>query len=58
MSPVLALTAITWPCGVLTNMMPLFTIGGAWWPSSTPVDSVQTGTSSLTFSLVIWSSGL
>ena len=58
MLPVLALMAITLFCGVETNMMPLLTMGGAWCASGTPVDSDQAGTSSLTLSAVIWSSGL
>ncbi len=39
-------------------MTPLLTMGGDWWPSITPVESVQAGTSRPTFSGVILSSGL
>jgi hypothetical protein len=39
-------------------MMPSLTMGGAWCPSLTPVEKVQTGTSSCTLPALIWSSGL
>ena len=39
--------------GVVTNIMPLFTIGGASWPSTVPVAYVQTGTRSRTLSVLI-----
>ena len=58
MSPVLAFRASTCAWGVATNMTPLLTMGGAWWPSFTPVESVHTGVSLVTFCGVIWSSGL
>jgi hypothetical protein len=54
----LALSAITCPIGVATNITPLLTIGGASWPSITPVEKVHTGVRFFTFEVVIWSSGL
>jgi len=44
--------------GVATNITPLLTIGGAWWPSTCPVCKVHTGFNRPTFSVVIWDSGL
>ncbi len=55
---VLASIAITCPIGVVTNMTPLLTSGGASWPSTTPVANVQTGVRFFTFDVLIWSSGL
>src|SRR5262249_27307242 len=57
-SPVLAFSARIWFCGVVTNITPLLTIGGAWCPSSTPVEKLHTGTSFLTLVVLIWSRGL
>ncbi len=57
-SPLRAFIAMTWSSGVVTNITPSFTIGGASWPDLTSVDIVQTGTRSATFSVLIWSSGL
>jgi hypothetical protein len=57
-SPVLALSAITCPAGVATNITPLLMIGGASCPSTTPVENVHTGTRLFTFEVLIWSSGL
>ena len=45
--------AMTRSSGVVTNMMPSLTTGGASWPDVTPVDIVHTGTRSPTFSLSI-----
>ena len=42
--------AITWLPGVATNITPLFTIGGASWPLTWPVDNTHTGCSRLTLS--------
>ena len=42
-SPVLALSAITCPIGVATNITPLLMIGGPSCPSTTPVEKVHTG---------------
>jgi hypothetical protein len=57
-SPVFASSAITWFPGVATNMTPLLTIGGAWWPLVTPVEKLHTGCSRVTLPRVICSSGL
>src|SRR5262249_60040202 len=42
--------ASIWLPGVATNITPLFTIGGAWWPSTWPVAMLQTGCSRATLS--------
>ena len=44
--------------GVVTNIAPLLTIGGASWPSMTPVEKVHTGVRFLTLEVLICSSGL
>ena len=49
---------MTCALGVLTNMMPLLTMGGAWWPEVTPVETAHASLSLLTLLGVIWSSGL
>src|SRR2546422_9949742 len=46
--PVLASSASSWLPGVATNMTPLFTTGGASWPSVWPVAKLQTGCRRLT----------
>ena len=45
--------AMTRSSGVVTNILPSLTTGGASWPDVTPVDIVHTGTSPATFSVVI-----
>ena len=52
-SPLSASSASTWLFGVVTNIAPLFTTGGAWWPSRIPVENDQTGLRSATFSVLI-----
>ena len=54
----LASTGSKLSMGVATNMTPLLMIGGASWPSSTPVENVHAGARFLTFEALIWSSGL
>jgi len=46
-------TASTWFSGVVMNIVPSLTIAVTSWPSATPVDSVQTGSSWATLSAVI-----
>src|SRR3989442_10877601 len=56
--PVLRSRASSWLPGVAANMAPLFTTGGASWPSVWPVAKLQTGCSRLTLAGVISPSGL
>ena len=52
-SPVFALSAITCPIGVATNITPLLMMGGASWPSTMPVEKVHTGVRLFTFEVLI-----